>query len=42
MENASLNRGFIGSFCNLQKYSIAWVSVIGNLPNPFTGFYINK
>jgi hypothetical protein len=38
MENASLSRGFIGSVCNLQKYSIAWVliymySVIGNLPS---------
>jgi hypothetical protein len=22
MENASLSGGFIGSFCNLQKYSI--------------------
>jgi hypothetical protein len=26
-ENASLSRGFIGSVCNLQKYSIAWVLI---------------
>ena len=27
MENVSLSRGLIGSVCNLQKYSIAWVLI---------------
>ena len=26
-DNASLSRGFIGSVCNLQKYSFAWVLI---------------